>query len=366
MTNPNPFRVAVIGTGMIANAGHFPAWQSLGRDVEVVGAADIDVSRARQSAEHHGIPHAYGDWQQMLDELQPDIVSVCTPNMYHKEQAIAALRAGAHVFCEKPAATSYADVEAMYAAADGAGRTLFITQTARFNNTARTAKDYIDAGYLGEVYYAETSMMRRRGIPKWGVFHIKEHSGGGPIYDIGVHSLDLLFWLMGTPKVTAVSGQTYLKLGNRDEGLVESLTDSGAPSGVISPRPYDHREFDVEDFASGYIRLEGGATVGFRTSWAANIPEGVGNTFLVGTEAGLQLRPLTLIRNMGGYQVDITPKVLRDRDVGFSGHWGAARHFVNVLRGEEEILVKREQVLNVMRVLDSLYQSAAEGREIRL
>ena len=139
MTNPNPLRVAVIGTGMIANAAHIPAWQSLGEDVEIVGAADIDESRARQSAEHYGIPHAYGDWQQMLDELQPDIVSICTPNVYHKEQAVTALRAGAHVFCEKPAATSHADVQAMYAAADGAGRTLFITQTGRFNSTARTA-----------------------------------------------------------------------------------------------------------------------------------------------------------------------------------------------------------------------------------
>lgn len=360
------YKVAIIGTGMIANAAHIPAWKNLSEDVEVVGAADMDPERAKLSAERYAIPHAYGDWQKMVDELKPDIVSVCTPNEYHKEQTIAALRAGAHVFCEKPASTSYENVKEMYDTADAAGRTLFITQTARFSNGSRAAKELVDEGRLGEIYYAETSLMRRRGIPKWGMFHMKEHSGGGPIYDLGVHAIDLLFWIMGNPKVVAVSGQTYTKIGDRDEGLLESLADSGAPLGVFTPRPYDYREFDVEDFASGYIRLENGATMGFRTSWAANIPEGTGKTFLVGTEGGLQLRPLQLITNQGRYQVDVTPKIMSDRDVMFSGHWEAAAHFIGVLRGDEEMIVKREQVLNVIRTLDALYRSADEGREIRL
>jgi predicted dehydrogenase len=171
---------------------------------------------------------------------------------------------------------------------------------------------------------------------------------------------------MGNPKVVAVSGQVYTKLANQDEGLKTSLADSGAPLGVFDVRPYDYREFDVEDMAAGFLRLENGATVSIKTSWAANIPEGMGGTFILGTRGGLRMRPLTLVRNLGSYQVDVTPKVPQDPSILFYGQWKETAHFIKVIRGEEELMIKREEVLNVIRALDGLYQSAAEGREIRL
>ncbi|HHX63758.1 MAG TPA: Gfo/Idh/MocA family oxidoreductase [Chloroflexi bacterium] len=359
-------KVAVIGTGMIANAAHIPAWKNLKDDVEVMAVSDIFPERAEGTAKRHGIPRAYGDGYKMLQEVQPDIVSVCTPNCYHKEWTIAALEAGAHVLCEKPIAPGYADAVEMFQTADRVNRILMVGQSARFSADTLAAKDIADAGELGEMYYAETASLRRRGVPQWGMFHMKEHNAGGPIYDLGVHALDALLWIMGNPKVVAVSGQTYTKLANQDEGLKTSLADSGAPLGVFDVRPYDYREFDVEDMAAGFLRLETGATVSIKTSWAANIPEGMGGTFILGTRGGLRMRPLTLIRNLGSYQVDVIPKVPQDPNIAFYGHWKETAHMLNVIRGEEEMMIKREEVLNVIRALDGLYQSALEGREVCL
>jgi predicted dehydrogenase len=359
-------KVGVIGTGMVAVSGHIPAFKTVSEEAELVAVADALEDRARLVAKTEGIPRAYGDWRKMLAEADLDAVIVCTPNAYHKEQSMAALEAGCHVLCEKPVATSRADAAAMFDAAERAGRVLFVGQSTRFMPQSRAAKEICADGRLGEMYFAETFYLRRRGVPTWGQFHMKEHSGGGPIYDLGVHAIDLLYWLMGNPKASAVSGVTFTKLANRDEGLATSLADSGAPLGVLTPRPYDWREFDVEDMASGFIRLAGGGAVAFKISWAANVPRNHGGTMILGTEGGLTLDPLTLVTNMGRYQVNVEPQVGAGRQVDFAGHYDQAAHFVRVIRGQEDLIVRPEEVLNVMATLDALYASAAEGREIAL
>ncbi len=358
-------RVGIIGTGMIALQGHLPGWRLLPDDVEVAALADVLQARAALVARKEGIPAAYGDWRAMLREQDLDIVSVCTPNAYHKVQTVAALKAGAHVLCEKPAATCRADAEAMFAAAKAARRHLFVGQSARFISWGMAAKEIVDSGRLGEIYFVEAHALRRRGIPNWGQFHMKAHSGGGPVLDMGVHLLDMIFWLLGNPRVRSVTGVAVTKLGNRDEKLVTSLAESGAFEGVRLPRPYRSRDFDVEDLAAGFIRLAGGAAVSFRLSWAANIPQNDEATTLMGTEGGLVLDPLTLVTNVGRYQATTALKLPPDEHGWFTGQRREAAHFVRVIRGEEKLAVRREEVLNVMSVLDALYQSARTGREVR-
>jgi predicted dehydrogenase len=351
---------------MIANAGHIPAWKNLAPQVEIVGVYNHRLERAQDTARRHEISHAYDDCARMLSDLKPDIVSVTTPNAWHKPYVIQALRAGAHVFCEKPIATTHADALEMVRCAQRAERTLMVSQTGRFSNTAEAAYEIAAAGQLGEVYYAECSALRRRGVPTWGRFHLKADSGGGPLFDIGVHTLDTLLWILGNPAVVAASGACYTKLANRDEGLITSLADSGAPIGVYDPRPFSPAEFDVEDLGIGFLRLQNGATITVKASWAANVPPGIGGTLLLGTKGGLRLDPLTLITNLGRYQADVTPQVPPMPEIPFYGHWKAAAHLVRVLDGNEELRVQPAEVLNVIRALEALYQSAAEGREIRL
>jgi predicted dehydrogenase len=362
-------RVAVVGAGMIANAGHIPAWKNQ-PDARIVAVADAEELNARATAQRHGIPQAYTDLGAMLAEQRPELVIVATPNHYHKEHALAALRAGAHVLCEKPLATSCADAAEMFRAADAAGRILYVGQNLRFFSAIAAAKDFAAAGELGEIYHVDIIGLRRRGVPTWGRFHMKQDSDGGTLWDIGVHMLDAVLWMMGNPPLEAASGMTYCKLANRDEGLVTSLADSGAPLGVFTPRPYDYREFDVEDMAVGLLRLAGDATICLKMSWAANVPEGAGGTLVLGTGGGLQLDPqlrwLKLVKNLGGYQVDVTPKLPADPDVPFFGHWKQAAHVLRVIRGQEPPRVQRAEALNVIRALEALYLSAAQRREVRV
>lgn len=361
----NKLKVAIIGTGMIANAAHIPAWKDLADQVQIVAVADDREQAARETARRHGIPNHYTDYQKMLEAEKPDIVSVCTPNRFHKPAAIAALRAGAHVLCEKPLSASAADAKEMYDEARACGKLLCANQTMRFDPNVLAAKAFYDAGAVGRPYFVEANIIRRRGIPKWGFFHIAEYNAAGPGFDIGVHILDAILWILGAPKVLAVSGQTYRELGDQNEGLLESLSESGAPAGVFTPRPYDCSEFDVEDFAAGFVRLEGGITLSLKASWALNAPEESGVSYISGTKGGVMLLPKAqLITNMAGYQVDVTPRIPAPRDVHFEDHYHATSHFLKVIAGEAELLVKEDEVLNVLRVLDALYQSGREGREI--
>ena len=153
---------------------------------------------------------------------------------------------------------------------------------------------------------------------------------------------------MGNPRVIAASGATYAEVATQDEGLVESLADSGAPVGVFDPRPYDRGEYDVEDMAAAFLRLEGGGSIVVRVSWAANVPDDMGGTVILGTRAGLRLNPLTLIGHVGAHQADTAVRVSPDPSGPF----------------QEEPLVRRAEVLNCMAALEAIYRSAEAGREV--
>jgi len=363
--NGQLLKVAVIGNGMIANVAHIPAWKHLTDDVEVVAVADPRDEVAEETARRYGIPKSYKDPQKMLNEVKPDIVSVCTPNVYHREWTLAALKAGANVLCEKPITTSYVGAKEMFDTARAGGRLLYVSQTSRFTTDYMAAKEVAKSGRLGRIYYGEIAAIRRRGIPMWGFFHMKEHNAGGPLYDLGVHIIDALFWMMDNPAVASVSGATYLELGNKNENLATSLADSGAPAGTFRPRTYDWHEFNVEDLATGYIRMQDGATILFRTSWAVNMPENYA-VYLAGTQAGLALPGPKIIENDGRYMAEIALKVQPNQNVNFPGHWRVVENFVGVLKGKEEQVVKEAEVLNVIRTIEALYRSAEEKREIRI
>ena len=232
-------KAAVISAGMIANSGHIPAYKAFSQDVSLEAVCDLNASAARDTALRHDIPRWYSDVAAMLEEVHPDLVSVCTPNSTHKGLVAQALKAGANVICEKPLTLHYADTVELYALAEKLGKQLVVCQTSRFQRAYFAARDYIADGVLGNIYYAEIDRIRRRGVPSWGTFHRKAASGGGALADIGIHALDAMLWMLGSPQVSAVSGFTSDRIIHSERGVIYDLKESGAFSGVHTARRFD-------------------------------------------------------------------------------------------------------------------------------
>jgi len=362
-------RVAVIGTGMIANAAHFPALNDLRKKglIDVVGVADIRKEAAMETAQRHDVPSYYSDPQRLLDELKPDFVAVCTPNFYHKQWSIAALRAGAHVACEKPMALSLTDAEEMWAVAKETGKHLFPCQCMRWRNYMRHTKYMVENGEIGTPYFSDVEFIRRYGIPAWGMFHMKEHNFGGPFCDLGVHLIDSLFWIAGSPKVAAVSGSSYKKIAGKGEDVLLSIAESGAYDGTFTPRPYDYKEFNVEEFAAGFMRLEGGMGVNFKFSWAINLPTTNLDMVICGDKGGISINNETLYRNVGRYQAETKLKWFDNgefKGVPFEQHRYMYQNIMDVLSGKAEYLITKEQNIEVTKAIECFYRSAELGREV--
>jgi predicted dehydrogenase len=341
-----PPKIALIGAGWAARNAHLPGFKAAG--VPVAAICDLNPAPAQALAKQYGIPNVYSDYKEMIEKEQPDSVHVLLPNVAHREPVLFALAAGANVLCEKPIATSAAEARKMFDAAKEAGRTLMAAQSWRFESPSRAIKRLIDTGELGEIYYGEATAMRRMGIPMWGQFHYKEFSHGGALLDIGVHMLDLAIWLMGNPEPVRVSAMVTAKFGKRPE-FARQLRNA-----------WDPAKFDVDDFSISLVHFANGASLVLRVSWAAHIPDQqLFDVRVLGTEAGATVTPPMLYRTIDGVPIDGKLTI----GAG-SGYEREIAHWLRVLSGDQEPIVKPEESINVQRILEAAYASAEQQREI--
>lgn len=356
----------VIGAGMIANKAHIPAYLSLPDKVRLEAVSDPYGESAQQAAQQAGIPRWFTDAEQMLKDVKPDLVSVCTPNMYHAAFVRLALEYGANVLCEKPLALTWRETKGLYDLARAKGKMLMACQTMRYSEDYMAAKELAQTGILGKIYFAEFAAIRRRGIPKWGDFHRKQANGGGCLCDLGVHMIDAALWLMDSPKFEAVCGSSASHIAQSEDNVITSLAESGAPAGVTRMKQYKPEEFEVEEFAAGTVRFQDGLSMNFKTSWALNLPPQF-SLSLAGSKAGLSLPDLKLYSTLGRYQTDITPRVFREGPYAqqpFAGHFHLIRNAADHLLSGEECMVTPEQTLSVSAIIDAFYLSAAQHREV--
>ena len=350
-------RVAVVGCGGMGRGTHAKYYAEDPR-VELVAACDIVPERTQAIVDEY-FPEAkqYAAYRELLRDPTIDAVDICTPNDLHSEIAIAALKAGKHVFAEKPDAVDAAKAAAMRDAAAEAGKVLMVMRNNRFTDAARYLKKFAAEGRAGEIYAGRCGWQRRRGIPgKGGWFTTKARSGGGPLIDLGVHMIDLAVWLMGNPRPVAVSGQTFRKFA---EGSDVSDSEHSKFGDKV-----EGGTFDVEDLAMGFIRFENGAVLQVEFSWASNIERERRFVELMGTKAGLAVEDgqMRIFTEENGQLLDIVPPA----EQAENGHMRNLKNFVDVILEGAEPCYRPQQGVDMIAVLEGFYKSAAEGREIRL
>ena len=356
-----PLRVGIVGLGW-AGQTHLKSYLQL-PGVQVLALAGLEEDRLAALGAEHGVPHRYRDWRDLVARDDLDVISVCTPNNLHAPVAIAALEGGRHVLCEKPLARTGAEAGAIVEAAVAAGRVLQVAFNHRARGDVQTLKRHIEGGGLGRIYHVKANWLRRSGIPTLGSwFTSREMAGGGPLIDLGVHILDIALYLLGEPEALTVSGATYAELGPRGRGDLDFRTGRGGAKMRAS------EAYEVEDLATAFIRLDGGATMILETSWAAY--GGMGDDFgvtLYGTDGGAEIAvkrygwedTLRIFTNIGGRPADTAPHVTRGE-----GHVGVMREFIASIRSGEDQLRGGLEGLRRARIIDACYASAAQGREI--
>ncbi len=344
-------KVGIIGVGGIAST-HMPGWAA-SPHTEVVAGSDISADTLATWGQKYGVARVSTTPADLINDPDIDIIDICTPNNYHAPLAIAALDAGKHVICEKPLAPTPAAIQEMIDARDRSGKLLMTAQHFRFSGTAKAMKAEIGTGALGDIYHARSWMLRRAALPTRPGFVLKEHASGGACIDIGVHILDLTLWFMGNPRPVSVTGVARTELAHQPGAF-----------GIWGDIP---AMMDVEEFASAFVRFENGATLILEVAWMLHhdTPMEDMQMWLYGTQGGAHWPKSEIYQtnNATRQQYNRTLKLTKDH---LEAHAQECVEFAQAIIDGTPPPVLPEQSLQVMSILDGVYRSQAEGREVLL
>lgn len=348
-------KVGVIGVGSLS-VSHIKPYLA-NEDAELIAFCDKNEQRLEEKGKLYGVSKLYTNYQELLKNEDIDAVSICTWNDSHAEIAIAALEADKHVLVEKPLCMTVDEALAVEKSAEKSGKILQVGFVRRHADNAHLLKQFIDQGELGDIYYAKTSCLRRLGNPG-GWFSDKSRSGGGPLIDLGVHMIDICWYLMGKPRPVSVSGNTYNNLGNRSN--IENLK-------FYKAADYDPTLNDVEDLANALIRFENGASLYVDVSFTLHAKEDELYVKLFGEKGGAEFEPeLALVTEKNDTILNVTPQIDNlSLDVK-QAFINEINHFVACCKEGKESIAPVADGVQVMKMLNAVYESAETGKEIYL
>lgn len=322
-------KIGVIGCGSIARHRHLLEY-AMHDDVEIVSVCDIVTERAEEMAALYGAK-AYTDYQDLLRDQEVDAVSVCTPNYLHAPVTIAALKAGKHVLCEKPMATSRREAEDMIAAEKESGRKLMIAHNQRFVPSHVEAKELIESGNIGKVYSFRTAF-GHGGPEGWSIdgadswFFKKDQAFIGAMGDLGVHKTDLIQFILGD-----------------DITEVASFVETGAK-----------KNSDVDDNAVCVLKTAKGTIGTLAASWTYASAED-NSTIIYGENAILRLEDdpdySLVIQYKTGEVVNYSLGGIQSNDSGGQTNSHVIEAFVDSIINDKAVLISGEEGKKAVEVI---------------
>ncbi len=334
--------IGVIGCGKIAQVRHLPEYHAC-KNAELIGYCDFIPERAEEMAKKYG-GVAFSSVEEMLASDKIDAVSVCTANTTHAETAIAALRAGKHVLCEKPMAVTLSECENMLSEARKAGMLLMIANNQRLWHTHIKAKELLKEGVIGTPLTFKTCF-GHRGPDHWSVdkgtgnwFFDKNKSAFGATADLGIHKIDIIRYL-----------------------LESEITELSAMTGTLDKRDADGSPVSVEDNAIILCKTESGVIGTVSASWTYYGDEENG-TVIYGTGGHLHIPS----SEDGAVTVTVFGKEPAVYSVPKQESSGIIDAFTDVILHGKASPISAESVIPSMRVMFSALTAAGSGERIYL
>lgn len=328
-------RIAVVGTGAIAQLTHLPVLSKM-RGASLVALCDNDAAKARALADRFDVPDIFTDFEELLDSDELDAVVIATPNHLHEPHVLSALRAGLHVLCERPLSLTARGVERCITAASKVDRRLVVGHNHRFRADVQALDQFLRNGELGQVTSIRTGALHvKRGADGWR--QRRPESGGGAFLEHGYPLLDLAMWLADSPAPTRVSA---------------TMRRGRGPTAV-------------EDSMQVFLECANGLVIAFDVAWNYVGDEERWWFEVHATRGSARLAPLRVTKELNGRAVDVSPSGAASRESPFLQSYRAEiAHFLAVIRGEAPYEPPTDQVL-VHRTLEAIYKAADDGKEIR-
>ena len=318
--------IGIIGCGKIAQTRHIPEYFA-NPDANLIGYYDFVSERAESMAKQYG-GKVFSSVEELLNSADIDAVSVCTANDAHAATAIAALKAGKHVLCEKPMATSMEECEAMVAAAKRSGKLLMIGHNQRFMAEHVRAKRMLDDGVIGRVLTFKTCF-GHAGPDQWSVdrgtgnwFFDKNKSAFGAIADLGIHKTDLIQFLL--------------------DSEVEEIR---AMTSTLDKTYADGTPVNVEDNAICLYRMKNRVIGTMTASWTYYGEED-NSTVIYGTDGIMKI-----YGSLGRIEICRKNGEKISYETLAQDSSGVIDHFVDCLINGTESQISGENILSAMRVM---------------
>ena len=348
--------IAVIGCGRIAQNAHFPAFAQMD-NVRIKYACDLIAKKAQKMKEKYlFVENVITDYKVALADPEVDAVYVLTPNYAHYTVTMDALKAGKHVFCEKPITVNYVLSKEMAEEAEKQGKILNIGVCNRYNKSVEMLEQLNREGKFGNIYHVYCSFRSFRSIPGLGGdFTTKSQSGGGVLIDWGVHFLDLILYILGGAKLKNLTCDAYCEMAK------DMKTYKYENMWAEDTANIENGTNDVDDFVSGHIRTDK-ASISFNGAWAQNIKKDEMFIDFLGDKCGARLTYGGKFEIYNGVTLETIQPEYDIPDM----YLYEDRAFVESVKTGEK---NRSNIVNILesaKLLDALYQSAEKKQEIVL